>query len=87
MIAPMTEAMIEPISPAAPIPNRPNNQPPISEPMTPTTILPITPKPPPLHDHSGKPPGDGADQQKNDETYEYHVLPRRSPTLSRTDAT
>ena len=83
----MTEAMIEPISPAAPIPNRPNNQPPISEPMTPTTILPITPKPPALHDHFGKPPGDGADQQKNDETYEYHVLPRRGPTLSRTDAT
>jgi len=83
----MTAAMIEPTSPPAPIPNRPNNQPPISEPMTPTTILPTTPKPPPLNDHPGKPPGDGADQQKNDETYEYHVLPRRSPTLSRTDAT
>jgi len=44
MIAPTTAAMIDLISPPAAMPNRPNNQPPISEPITPTTILPTRPK-------------------------------------------
>src|SRR6516165_7066950 len=48
MIAPTTAAMIDPISPPAAMPNRPNNQPPISEPITPTTILPTRPKPAPF---------------------------------------
>src|SRR6516165_5736973 len=48
MIAPTSAAMIDPISPPAAMPNRPNNQPQISEPITPTTILPTRPKPTPF---------------------------------------
>jgi hypothetical protein len=41
--APTTAAMIEPINPPTAMPNRPNNQPPISEPITPTTMSPTRP--------------------------------------------
>ena len=48
MAAPAVAVMIEPISPPAEIPSRPNTKPPTTAPTMPTIILPTSPKPPPF---------------------------------------
>ena len=74
MIAPTTAAKIDPISPPAPIPNKPKQ--PAADQRADNADHDIADKAKaaPLHDESSKPPGDGADQQENNETCECHVL-------------
>jgi len=48
MTAPAVAVMIEPISPPAEMPSKPNTKPPTTAPIMPITILPSRPKPPPF---------------------------------------